>query len=299
MENEIKVKDEISIADIFSCLIAKLRLLIVLFLAGVIVGGTFGYLKSYNVVYYGTEMSFFVSPEKTSSSMDEDNSIFAGTYGHTVMDTMIKLLSTEKTAEEFVSGMNIEGLPQKPDPTAEPDVYARQVKEYNQLINTVKSSMTFTYSKTAKTEINTLDTESKNFIYVTLEVKEQGIYNKEFTAELLTQLQEKIPKIVERTMLNPDEEKYKTTCTLVTPLYPIVECMNENYTFTETVKFGAILGLVVAVLSCIVVIAADRLDKRVKETEQIEKKIGVPVLGVVPNILPQNETEKKGDELNG
>ena len=293
MENEMMTQDEISIADIFSCLLSKLRLIIVLFLIGVVLGGTFGYLKSYNVVYYGTQMSFFVSPEVTSNNTGEDNNIFAGTYSQTVMDTMIKLLSTEKTAEEFVSGMDIEGLPKKPDPTAEPNVYANQVKEYNELINTVKDSLTFTYNETEKKEANTIDNESKNFIYVVLEVKEEGFYTKEFTAQLITQLEEKIPKIVERTMLNPDINKYKTNCILVMPLYPIVECMNENYTLTETIKFGAIFGLAVALISCIVVIAADRLDNRVKETEQIEKKVGVPVLGVIPTIFSQDETETR------
>jgi capsular polysaccharide biosynthesis protein len=300
MDNEIRTEDEISLADIFSCLLSKLRLLIVLFLVGLVAGGAFGFLKSYDVVYYGTEMSFFVSPEKASGGTGDDTNtnVIYGTYGNTVMDTMIKFLSTEKAAEEFVADMEFEGLPKKPDPKAEPAEYTAQVKAYNKMIDKVQKSLSFTYSSqtTADKQI-ALDIESKNFIYVELEVKEEGIYTKEFTAELLRQLQVKIPKIVKATMLNPDENKYVTTgCTLVTPLYPIVECMNETYALTETIKFAALVGLATLLVACIVVVVVERLDKRVKEVESIEKKFSLPVLGVIPSILSQTETDKRGNE---
>ena len=76
--------------------------------------------------------------------------------------------------------------------------------------------MTFTYSKTAKTEINTLDTESKNFIYVTLEVKEEGIYNlsmnvfvveREFLINLVSTAFVRGQKYFERDILLPQIDK--------------------------------------------------------------------------------------------
>ena len=296
MDNEIRTDDEISLADIFACLLAKVRLLIVLLLTGCLVGAVFGYMKSYNVVYYGTEMSFFVSPEKAGVD-DEEEYVIYGTYGNTVMDTMIRFLSTEKAAEEFVADMELEGLPQKPDPEADDATYARQVKEYDEYIRKVQDSITFRYRQDAKkAEDNSDTTESKNFIYVDLSVKEEGIYDKEFTRELLRQMIVKIPQIVSETMLNPDENTYaKTGCTLVTPLYPMVEWMNESYTLTETVKFAALVGLATLLVACIAVVVLDRLDKRVREVELIEKRFNVPVLGVIPTILSQtNEFEKKG-----
>lgn len=299
MENEIKTEDEISLADIFSCLLSKLRLLIVLFLVGLTIGGAFGFLKSHDVVYYGTEMSFFVSPEKASGSGDDsaDANVIYGTYGNTVMDTMIKFLSTEKAAEEFVSDMEFDTLPKKPDANADPVEYTAQVKAYNKMITKVQKSLSFKYSSQSADKQSSIDTESKNFIYVQLEVKEEGIYTKEFTAELLRQLQVKIPKIVKATMLNPDENKYVTTgCTLVTPLYPIVECMNETYALTETIKYSALVGLATVLVACVAVIVVDRLDKRVREVETIEKKLNLPVLGVIPTILAQTETDKRGDK---
>jgi capsular polysaccharide biosynthesis protein len=296
MDNEIRTEDEISLADIFACLLAKIRLLIVLLLTGCLIGAVFGYLKSYNVVYYGTEMSFFVSPEKAGVD-DEKEYVIYGTYGNTVMDTMIRFLSTEKAAEEFVADMELEGLPQKPDPEADDETYAKQVKEYDEYIRKVQNSITFRYRQDAKkAEDSTDTTESKNFIYVELSVMEEGIYDKEFTRELLRQMIVKIPKIVSETMLNPDENIYaKTGCTLVTPLYPMVEWMNESYTLTETIKFAALVGLATLLVACIAVVVFDRLDKRVREVELIEKRFNIPVLGVIPTILSQtNEIEKKG-----
>ncbi len=294
MEEEIKVEDEFSLADIFASLLAKLKVLIALFLTGCLIGGFFGYLKSYDVVYYGTEMTFFVSPEKAGGD-GEDNVIY-GTYGNTVMDTMIRYLSTEKAAEEFVTDMEFGGLPQKPDETAEQEVYAKQVKEYASFIRKVQKSLSFYYKADGSTEVESSDTESKNFIYVTLSVREEGIYDKTFTAELLRQIRVKIPKIVEETMLNPDEDMYvRTGCTLVTPLNPMVEWMNESYTLTETLKFAALFGIAVLLLSCVAVVVFDRLDKRIKEYELIEKKYNIPVLGVIPEILTlKEEAETKG-----
>lgn len=288
MEEEMKVEDEFSLADIFASLLAKLRILIVLFLTGCLIGGALGYLKSYDVVYYGTEMTFFVSPEKAGGD-GEDNVIY-GTYGNTVMDTMIRYLSTEKAAEEFISDMEFDGLPQKPDEKAESSVYASQVKAYAAFIKKVQNSLSFYYKADGSTEVESSDTESKNFIYVTLSVREEGIYDKAFTAELLRQIRVKIPEIVEETMLNPDEDMYvKTGCTLVTPLNPMVEWMNERYTLTETIKFAALIGIATLLLSCVAVVVFDRLDKRIKEYEIIEKKFNIPVLGVIPEILTLKE----------
>ena len=294
MDNEIRTEDEISLADLFACLLAKIQLLIVLLLTGCLLGGVFGYLKSYNVVYYGTEMTFFVSPEKPGVDKDGEYVIY-GTYGNTVMDTMIRFLSTEKAAEEYVKDMEFEGLPQKPDPEAEIEVYSQQVKDYDEFIRKVQDSITFRYYQDEEKKEGT-DYESKNYIYVKLSVQEEGIYTKEFTRELLRQMQVKIPKVVEETMLNPDENTYeKTGCTLVTPLYPMVEWMNESYTLTETIKYAALLGLATLLVACMVVVIIDRLDKRVKEIEQIEKKFDVPVLGVIPTILSlSSESENKG-----
>ena len=78
----------------------------------------------------------------------------------------------------------------------------------------------------------------------------------------------------------------------------MVEWMNQSYVIKETIKFAVVIGAIVLFLACIVVIVVDRLDKRIKDVEVIQKKFGVPVLGVIPANTLKEEDEieqlKKG-----
>jgi hypothetical protein len=191
-------------------------------------------------------------------------------------------------------------LPALPDVEADDETYASQVIAYDKLIQKVKKSIAFYYKADGTVEVENSDTESKNFIYVELAVKEEGIFTKEFTGELLRQIQVKIPKIVSATMYVPTDKTssggyvYITTgCTLVTPLYPMVEWMNKTYTLTETIKWSLIAGVGLFLLACVAVILVERLDQRIKDSETIECKLGIPVLGVIPNHDFGEDTENK------
>ena len=289
MEENMTTENEISLSEIFALLWKKVRLILILCLTGLFVGGVFGYAKSYDVVYYGTELTFFVSPKKTTDNDKQE--VIYGTYGNTIMDSMVKLLSTEKSIGAYLSG--IEGVPEKPVYTEGMDlaVYENAVKEYNKYVYSVKQSLEFTYKKEEKSS-QTTDTESKNFIYVTIKVRESEKLSKEFTRQLLIKIQKEIPAVVEEAMLNPDESQYsQTSCTLVTPLYPMVEVMNPNYTLTETLKFAVLLAFAMFVITCAAIIINDRMDKRIRETERLEAKFNVPLLGTIPTIDMSNEAE--------
>ena len=89
MEENMSVENEISLSEIFALLWKKVKLILVLCLTGCFVGGVFGYAKSYDVVYYGTELTFFVTPKKTSDGDKQE--VIYGTYGNTILDSMVKL----------------------------------------------------------------------------------------------------------------------------------------------------------------------------------------------------------------
>ena len=293
MEERERVENEISLKDVFNVLLDKIKLVVIVFLTGCLLGGAFGYAKSYDVVYYGAELTFFVSPKKSTDK--EGNDIIYGTYGNSIIDSMVRLLSTEKSISDYISG--IEGVPEKPvyEEGMDENVYAEKVIAYNKFIRKVKESLTFTYKEDGSTEVESGDTESKNFIYVKISVKEEGEFNKEFTRKLLGQLQVKIPKVVEDSMLNPDENNFaQTNCTLVTPLYPMVKVMNEGYVVNQTFKFAVLLGLASLILICAIVIIMDRVDKRIKDAERIEEKFNIPLLGTIPSI-PLSKDENGGD----
>lgn len=295
MEEKMNTAEEFSLTDILSALVSKIKLLILVFLTGCFIGGALGFAKSYDVVYYGTNLTFFVSPEAKN---EEDGESFQGVYGYAIMDTMVRYLRTEKATEVFVEDMKLEGvdLPQKPDPElykTDADAYFRQVTAYDSYIRKVKNSLSFYYKEDASDEVKTSSTESNNYIYVSLAVKEEGIFNKAFTGELLRQLQVKIPKVIKSRMVNPDESKYNgTNCELVTPLYPMVEWMNQTYALKETIKYAVVIGAGTLFLACIAVIVIDRLDKRIKDVSVIQKKFGLPVLGIIPSNRMEVEDDK-------
>lgn len=292
MEEREKVEKEISLMDIFSILWSKIKLIVIVCLFGCLVGGALGYSQSHDVVYYGTELTYFVSPKKLSD--DEDSEVIYGSYLNTIMDSMVRVLSTEKSISEYLSG--IEGIPEKPVYTEEMglETYTQKVNEYNRYVRKVKQSLSFSYKSDGSVYVDANDTESRNFIYVTLSVQEQGEFDKEFTRQLLGQLQVKIPEIVQETMATDKNQYDQTSCTLVTPLFPMVHNMNEGYTVSQTLKYALILGFAALIVVCIVLIIMDSMDKRVKDPEMLETKLNIPLLGVIPT-LDFSQEENGGD----
>ena len=74
--------------------------------------------------------------------------------------------------------------------------------------------------------------------------------------------------------------------------------MNKTYTLTETIKWSLIAGVGLFLLACVAVILVERLDQRIKDSETIERKLGIPVLGVIPNYAfgEDSENKKGGNE---
>lgn len=110
-ENKTGQQEEISLAEIFKALLRKAKVLIIALLIGVIVGASFGVVKTVDVKYYGSRVVFYVNPKKDDASTTENNSQYGvyGAYGLHVMDNMVTLLNSELFAERLT--LNAEGLP--------------------------------------------------------------------------------------------------------------------------------------------------------------------------------------------
>ena len=118
------------------------------------------------------------------------------------------------------------------------------------------------------------------------------MFDKEFTRDLIERVQIVIPELVETKMYKPDGYE-KTGCSLVT-LYPVVERLNENYALTETIKMALLLGVAAFAIVCVVILLLDKMDKRLRDTEIIEKKWNVPVLGTIPHIDIEGLQQSQG-----
>ena len=293
MQEEMQKETEISLSEIFAALLAKWKMIVLIVLAGVILGGMLGYLKSYDVVYYGTDMTFFVSPEKGTASDSEKESEYAiyGQYSQPVMDTMVRFLTSDVTAEKIMEG--IEGAPKKPEKGSAN--YEEQALVYTKYLRAVKNSMAFSYKQDGSMEIDVTDTESRSFIYVSVKVLETPVFDKEFTRTLIERIQIVVPELVETKMYKPDGYE-KTGCSLVS-LYPVVELLNENYALTETIKFALLLGVATFAVMCVIILLLDRMDKRLRDTDFIEKKWNIPLLGTIPHIdIEELQKNKGGNE---
>lgn len=110
MEEKVEKQEGINLKAIFKLLLKKIKLLLLVLLAGVVVGAGFGFLTNFNKKYYGTYVEFYVNPVPTEEHVESD-SYFAvnGTYTRNVMDGLIRLLSSDSFAERLL--MDEEGLP--------------------------------------------------------------------------------------------------------------------------------------------------------------------------------------------
>lgn len=111
MKEELQVEEELSLSEIFRTLLTKIKLLVIVLLAGVIVGGAAGGLLTMNTHYYGTEIEFYVNPKEKEEGANESTYGVYGAYGAHVMDNMVKLLSSDLFTERLMLRGNT--LPEK------------------------------------------------------------------------------------------------------------------------------------------------------------------------------------------
>ena len=110
-DNVQKEEGGISLFEIFRLLLSKIKLLILVVIIAGIAGAGLGLYTSWNDLYFGTRVEFYVNPEKSSSTSSESASQFSvyGAYGRHVMDNIVKLLESESFTEQLL--LNGETLP--------------------------------------------------------------------------------------------------------------------------------------------------------------------------------------------
>ena len=115
--NEQLQTEELSLMDLLKVLLSKIKILILVLLCGGIIGGTFGVLTTYNENYWGTNMEFYVNPERPEAeegtNVGSGGSTYGvyGAYGRHVMDNIVKLLNSESFSEKLI--LNGALLPEK------------------------------------------------------------------------------------------------------------------------------------------------------------------------------------------
>ena len=113
MEENIQKEEGISLLDIFHLLLSKLAILILVVILGGFLGGAFAVWRTIDINYYGTEVQFYVNPERPKQTASSEGSQYGvyGAYGRHVMDNMVKLLSSESFTEQLILNGNIVPAP--------------------------------------------------------------------------------------------------------------------------------------------------------------------------------------------
>ncbi len=298
MDENIGVQEEISLSEIFRILLKKIKLLIIVLVVGMIAGGVFGALKTYNVHYYGTTIEFYVNPSRSEDKDTEQESQYGvyGAYGRQVMESMVELLESESFAETMMLDEN--GMPEKGisdeidalieagDKDAALDAW-RKTSNYQAIISSVSSAISYSYTTNATSSDDTL---AKSFIYVRI-----SVLNNEKLAQILRErVLVSVPKYVSENMVIPSG--YDTTnCQRITRL-DAVKLTNPNEMQSSVVKYALLLGVAVFLVTCIAVLVIDYSDKRLKNFERVMDKFKVPVLGVIPTIPQETSLVKANEE---
>ena len=113
MEEKIQKEESVSLLDIFHLLLSKLAILILVVILGGFLGGAFAIWRTIDVNYYGTEVQFYVNPERPKQTASSEGSQYGvyGAYGRHVMDNMVKLLSSESFTEQLILDGNVVPAP--------------------------------------------------------------------------------------------------------------------------------------------------------------------------------------------
>ena len=268
MQEEMQTEDEISLSDIFRALWSKIWIIIASLLAGVILGGVFGFVKYHDVHYYGADVQYFVS----SLTKDEDGE-WQGGITQSYNENVLKQVQGHLASESF-SRILMEDLPEAKDIT-------KNSKEEEKFFDLLSKSVNYSY------------TVGPNFVNVKVSV----LNNPELAEHLLEQIKAKLPDFISEKMSNTVFGK--TTCEQMN--FRLSGLLNEGQTTKEMIKFGLIIGLVAAIVACVAVVVTDRTDTRLRDYEDIPRKFNLPVLGVVPRIetLAQEDRDNNKNVRKG
>ncbi len=288
------MQEEIRLSDVFKTLFRKIKLLILVFLAGIIAGGALGFTFDYNQYYYGGTVEFYVNPKK---SEDETGEKIYGAYGQTAMNDMVRLLNSQLFAEYLYLDEN--GLPEDTsseeldakienakilleDQTLSKKERAeiveiildewRTLDTYKELIKVVEESTTYSH---------TLNSDDKNATASSFIVVEVSVLNnEEFANDLFTRVKAGVESYVEKNMFVPPDY-VGTRCRKVTNLDQVI-LLNNSSLIESIIKYAILVGVATLLIAAVIILIKDSSDKRLKNPAQTMSQLDVPVLSVIP-----------------
>lgn len=260
MENQ--ATGELSLLDVIKILWKKVKLILIIFLASIVVGGGIGAVMAIGQDYYGTEIQFYINPsekEDGSSSDSDSNYGVYGSYGDNVMETMIKLLESHLFTEQLIEGWERTPVKYAEDGSINP--------AYKRFIYALEDVISYEYATTENAAVvsNNL---AKSFIIIKIEIRANNQELVSFAQELLGRLRKVVPEYVTAHMIVPSGF-VGTNCKEITTISEI-EHLNEGYALTNAIKYAIILGAATLIVTCVLLVIIDRFkaDEKAKKQAQ-------------------------------
>ena len=321
-------QNEIGLSDVFRILLKRLKLLIVILLTGIIIGGLFGYFTYKDKKYYGAEVKYEIAIIATrtvygtdGSKRTEDGSAPNYVYKEQHISMLVDHLNSARFATELLRNMK--------ETKAVVDAVTGEDGEIDDNLDMMLASEDETQVKSARAfqwwlarMIKCIsfyfdyDTNPNSF-YMKVSVKG----DEDFAAKALLTAKQIVP--VEVSGVPADEENgvkaqpghiivpdstdtrnssgagtvtsYTAKCKQMTVSY--AHLLNPDNTKQKTILFGAIFGLGALLIACVAVVVADNSDERLRDYDKFSKSIDLPVLGVIPSfdyLSAQEDKQKKG-----
>lgn len=324
-------QNEIGLSDVFRILLKRLKLLIVILLTGIIIGGLFGYFTYKDKKYYGAEVKYEISiiPTRmvynadgttTKSEGEAPNFVYKDQHismliDHLKSDTFATelLQQLDDESAKVVNAVMKDGKNKVAEMlVSEDENEVKQAKYYLSQLSDVKSSLSFYFD---------YDTNPNSF-FMKVSVKE----DLDFAAKVLAKAEEIVPLavsgvnaedsadgvqkrgwiIVPNSEYTIDKDKdghiiketktyYTAKCNPMTVSY--AHLLNPGNARKKAILFGAIFGLGALLIACVAVVVADNSDERLRDYDKFSKSIDLPVLGVIPSfdyLSAQEDKQKKG-----
>lgn len=251
MQEEMQSEGEISLSDIFRALWTKAWIIVTALIAGVLLGAAFGFVRYHNVHYYGADVTYFVSSEKTDDGTETGGGITQA-YSESILKQITGLLNSDRFNRTLMEGLE------------EAEGIVQDTEEEQAFFKLLNKTVSYKYSL------------GENKITVSV----AALNAPDFAEHLLARVKATLPGYI--TELMSSSVFGTTTCEQLN--YELCRLLNAGQTMSQMMKFGVLLGLVAAVIACAVIVIVDRTDNRLRDYEDIPSKFKLPVLGVIPRI---------------
>ena len=281
MQDPVKHR-EIGFADLFRILLKKFYVILIATVLAAALGATYAYSKNKDVTVYGATAKYRIS---VTSQLYVDDVAKGGSSGHNYLykEEHLSMLVDDLQSDAFVSKNFVSELVDTPYDQLQTE---EERNDYLNLLLYVKSCITYSYNS------------AKNPNAISVTVRANSKANAETIFELV---QEKIPAYIIENMIKPAPEFSVSNGTTYNRVYT-THCNNHSIVpvrllsgataNTSMLKYAVLAGFLAAMIACITVIVLDYTDTRLRDPEDFADRIGVRILGVIPeNELPQQSTE--------